>query len=998
MPGLGGNRANTESKQAATAASRSDPSTPIGQESPSLLRSQTARDGVSSAAVGNVARSATAQRPPGSSGPQHEAMSSLAELPLRSRAQPTLKASMLKKRVPTAAGMASTNTTGAVKKTSSGATRIGQGTPARATRYSLPVRAEKPVRTSKMTGKHVVLPSESQLAPLPGEEEDEDDEDDEDESSEDESDEEVASHADEEEDIPEEADEEAREQARQAARRRREEAQARLEALRKEKAAQRQARKPKGAPGYPDTKQRDASAARSGAGAFRGPAHARAPPRVPKSTGPVYHTFERLAPAARLHTPLPRLTSYAVAPAIHIPTLHGFLRREHSVKPRLYDECAYVVYFKPLLPGFGRALVRSSPEPRSNSPGAESRREREIVEREESGYVGSYFVANSKDDEGDIDDQGYIHGGEGQGQEDESTSDRNGRDRHSRKQSSQGGDVTETDGETERDVGRERLTGPSGAANSETETENERDPMLSISSRHANGGGDSEFETSRDTYFDGARGSHDRDASLQDFGDMDNSGMRTPRAIRPASPENGEDLAAEAEMLGDPALDLAKNEGELSTADVAGAQDLLHQQHLIELGSSDSQGLPEMRSANSDNEEKARHRSPTNKDDESGNGSRRHQRAREREERRRIRRERKMARMQGPNLASHNHDTSTNMLTSRSVLEALQVAELVILPYGVLVMYNFTAAEERDIIADVISSGCVRGGPALPPEDEETEAFHFCYDPSVPAPRIFNDFFTFRGPNHLLKLSLAHAIAQSTKLSVFEESMQRTLELTSHIPKELASSGELHLKRREALKLTGRLFKLRVDVNLTSNVLDTPELFWSEASLKALYDAIREYLEIDQRVENLNERLAVGNDLLEVIHDHLGSQSMDQITWIIIILIVVACIVACGEISARLVLHGRTRSDAAAAVTSALIDAGPGHLASPSPIQGAAPALAHGDVDMERMRQMYHMLLAAARAAAHNSASASAAAVAPNDAGATGGLLAASAGRFVVQQ
>ena len=31
-------------------------------------------------------------------------------------------------------------------------------------------------------------------------------------------------------------------------------------------------------------------------------------------------------------------------------------------------------------------------------------------------------------------------------------------------------------------------------------------------------------------------------------------------------------------------------------------------------------------------------------------------------------------------------------------------------------------------------------------------------------------------------------------------------------------------------------------------------------------------------------------------------------TWIIIILIIVACLVACGEISARLLLHGRGAS------------------------------------------------------------------------------------------
>ena len=138
--------------------------------------------------------------------------------------------------------------------------------------------------------------------------------------------------------------------------------------------------------------------------------------------------------------------------------------------------------------------------------------------------------------------------------------------------------------------------------------------------------------------------------------------------------------------------------------------------------------------------------------------------------------------------------------------------------------------------------------------------------------------------------------------------MHRTLELTSHIPRELAQTGELRVNRRGALRMSGHLFKLRVDVNLTSDVLDTPDLFWSEASLQALYDAIREYLEIDQRAETLNERLAVANDLLEIIHEHLNNNAMSKITWIIIALIVAACIVAVGEISARLLVSARHSS------------------------------------------------------------------------------------------
>ena len=118
--------------------------------------------------------------------------------------------------------------------------------------------------------------------------------------------------------------------------------------------------------------------------------------------------------------------------------------------------------------------------------------------------------------------------------------------------------------------------------------------------------------------------------------------------------------------------------------------------------------------------------------------------------------------------------------------------------------------------------------------------------------------------SHLLKLSISHALAQSTLLAHYETNAQHVLSssLARSIPQQLAASGVLRLRRHDALKLTGRLFKLRRDVNLVSNVLDVPELFWSEASLGELYAAVREYMEIDGRVQVLNEKLGVASDFV----------------------------------------------------------------------------------------------------------------------------------------
>ncbi|CAE6523184.1 unnamed protein product [Rhizoctonia solani] len=270
--------------------------------------------------------------------------------------------------------------------------------------------------------------------------------------------------------------------------------------------------------------------------------------------------------------------------------------------------------------------------------------------------------------------------------------------------------------------------------------------------------------------------------------------------------------------------------------------------------------------------------------------------------------------LEGGGYISSSPPTSRN--PQRRALQAQQqqrseendIADVVFFDYGkffrgVVVFFGLEETQEQDILEDLYNAGILQGRRSE--SDWEMEECHYEYDPHAHSPRIYNDFFTFKSSSHLLKLSLAHALAQSTHLAHYETIAQVVLAAPSvtALPKQLAESGELKLRRGEALKLTGRLFKLRRDVNLVSSVLDTPELFWSEASLKSLYDATRDYFEIEPRVQVLNERLGVASDLLDIIHEHLNNGAMMRITWIIIWLIVVACLVDLGEVLARLVVH-----------------------------------------------------------------------------------------------
>lgn len=78
----------------------------------------------------------------------------------------------------------------------------------------------------------------------------------------------------------------------------------------------------------------------------------------------------------------------------------------------------------------------------------------------------------------------------------------------------------------------------------------------------------------------------------------------------------------------------------------------------------------------------------------------------------------------------------------------------------------------------------------------------------------------------------------------------------------------------------GELFILRINIHLNGSVLDTPELFWVEPHLEPVYQAVRSYLEMDQRVNLLTERLDVIADLLAVLKDQLSHGHGEMLEWI----------------------------------------------------------------------------------------------------------------------
>jgi len=137
----------------------------------------------------------------------------------------------------------------------------------------------------------------------------------------------------------------------------------------------------------------------------------------------------------------------------------------------------------------------------------------------------------------------------------------------------------------------------------------------------------------------------------------------------------------------------------------------------------------------------------------------------------------------------------------------------------------------------------------------------------------------------LERLAHSYAMAQSVRLGVFEIAVDRSIANTRSIPETMATRGEVNLDPRELSKQMGELLMLRCDVNLHTDILDTPEIFWDEEQFEPHYDACRRYLDVDKRVDILNQRLGVLKDLYDMLQNSFNVQHGNKLEWIIIILI-----------------------------------------------------------------------------------------------------------------
>ncbi|PPQ68916.1 hypothetical protein CVT24_007660 [Panaeolus cyanescens] len=208
-------------------------------------------------------------------------------------------------------------------------------------------------------------------------------------------------------------------------------------------------------------------------------------------------------------------------------------------------------------------------------------------------------------------------------------------------------------------------------------------------------------------------------------------------------------------------------------------------------------------------------------------------------------------------------------------------AEIFMFDYGTVVIWGMTEAQERRFLSSVKRFEVEK----LAPEDVEMEDLNYYY---ANYSRIYNDVITLRkGSGYMTKLSLSHALSQSVKISLFEDLISSKIEETKDIPEIISETGKIGIPHKEIMQKIGQLFLLRTNINSVGSVLDSPEVFWSYPDLQPLYDAARSYLEIPQRINLLNTRVEVLQDMLQLLKESVSSKHAEWLEQIVIFLIAI---------------------------------------------------------------------------------------------------------------
>lgn len=207
----------------------------------------------------------------------------------------------------------------------------------------------------------------------------------------------------------------------------------------------------------------------------------------------------------------------------------------------------------------------------------------------------------------------------------------------------------------------------------------------------------------------------------------------------------------------------------------------------------------------------------------------------------------------------------------------------IIFAHGSIALWNFDRENSEELLKKI--------QPTLRSPYQKTYFDEFEYQKDS-AFSMKNELIKLKTIDKEILLAISYSLAQSVELERLEELISEILDPILKITQELGTYGQISISARNLKKFIGTILLRKYEINLKKNLLDVPDYFWEKPESENYYTKVRHYLEITDRSENLNHKLRVLQDSLEILRDEKNALHNAKLEVIIVILIIFEIIMA----------------------------------------------------------------------------------------------------------
>ncbi|XP_029642750.2 required for meiotic nuclear division protein 1 homolog [Octopus sinensis] len=229
--------------------------------------------------------------------------------------------------------------------------------------------------------------------------------------------------------------------------------------------------------------------------------------------------------------------------------------------------------------------------------------------------------------------------------------------------------------------------------------------------------------------------------------------------------------------------------------------------------------------------------------------------------------------------------------------------EIFLFREGAIVFWNMSVTERNEVLHFIEKYSASPYASSLYLTENECLKYDYsadrrtCLEKDVIHINVADQF------DSLVKYAFSNALSLSVKLAIWEDSLVRFVDTIEPVIEDVRLGKRIRVSRDQILRMTGELFTLRHLINLSSDLLDTPDFYWDRENLEPLYQKMSNYLSINRRTKVINEKLKHCCELTELLSSHLNDKHHTRLEWMIIILILVEVMFECIHYAEKYYSH-----------------------------------------------------------------------------------------------